>query len=52
MDSDESQLLDELNSEWVDSWKAAAKQKKKMEVPVARQAIRETKLVGADKKSR
>jgi hypothetical protein len=35
VDSDELQLLDECNSEWVEAWKAAAKQLTELEVHVS-----------------
>jgi hypothetical protein len=40
VDSDELQLLDECNREWVDAWKAAAEQMTGLELHVAEEPIR------------
>ncbi|MGD0405029.1 MAG: hypothetical protein ABSB10_00045 [Candidatus Bathyarchaeia archaeon] len=49
VDSDELQLSDECNSEWVDAWKAAAKQTIEFELNVIAQTRQEKKLVGTKK---
>jgi hypothetical protein len=49
IDSDQLQLLDEWNSEWVSVWKATSKQTE-LEILVATPDIQEMQLVGAPSK--
>ena len=45
MDSDELQHLDECNSEWVESWKAAAEKPTELEVHVFTPVAKKKRLV-------
>ena len=49
VDSDELQLLDECNYEWVDAWKAAAEQMTELELHVIEKPITQTMLVETKK---
>ena len=49
VDSDEMQLLDEHNYEWVDAWKTAAKQMIEFELNVIVQTRQEKEIVGTKK---
>jgi hypothetical protein len=49
VDSDELQLLDECNHEWVDAWKAAAEQMTELELHVIEEPITQTMLVETKK---
>ena len=49
VDSDELQLLDECNCEWVDAWKAAAEQMTELELHVIEEPITQTMLVETKK---
>lgn len=51
-DSDELQLKDECNSEWVEAWRDATKHQTDLEVYFFKQDIQETKLIGTHSKKR
>ena len=49
VDSDELQLLDECNYEWVDAWKAVAEQMTELELHVIEEPITQKMLVETKK---
>jgi hypothetical protein len=49
-DSDEMQLFDECNSEWVDAWKGAAERLAPLDVDIILPVEQEKKLVRNEKR--